>query len=226
MASRCCRLTSRILAHGRRRRRDRRGPRGRRSSGPRSGERRHCHWRRRMYNILAMVLLALETVTRRGSIALVVDGACRAFEGDTDRTHGERLPGEVTDWLATHGLGLRRRGLLRGRVRTRLLYGDCASASPRFRASPWRAVGRSFRFPRSMRSPAAGWIGRSPTARRSSSCRAWTASAAMCSSPRSSEPPARASKTAASSARRRPRGRRKPRAPVRAGVRRIDRARG
>ncbi len=53
-----------------------------------------------------MVLLVLETVTPRGSIALVVDGACLAIEGDTDRTHAERLPGDVMDWLARHGLGL------------------------------------------------------------------------------------------------------------------------
>jgi tRNA threonylcarbamoyl adenosine modification protein YeaZ/ribosomal-protein-alanine acetyltransferase len=50
-----------------------------------------------------MVVLALETVTRAGSIALLADGRCHATVGDSRRTHGERLPGDVTRWLAQHG---------------------------------------------------------------------------------------------------------------------------
>lgn len=53
-----------------------------------------------------MVVLALETVTRAGSVALLVDGACHATAGDPGRTHGERLPGELLQWLARHGTGL------------------------------------------------------------------------------------------------------------------------
>jgi N6-L-threonylcarbamoyladenine synthase len=61
----------------------------------------------RLYNIPSMVILALETATRRGSLALFADGECHATEGDATRTHGERLPGEVTDWLARFGRTVR-----------------------------------------------------------------------------------------------------------------------
>jgi ribosomal-protein-alanine N-acetyltransferase len=50
-----------------------------------------------------MVVLALETVTRAGSVALLADGDCHAGVGDPSRTHGERLPGDLTRWLAQHG---------------------------------------------------------------------------------------------------------------------------
>lgn len=54
-----------------------------------------------------MVILALETATRRGSMALFADGECHAAEGDDRRTHGERLPGDATGWLAEHGRTVR-----------------------------------------------------------------------------------------------------------------------
>jgi tRNA threonylcarbamoyl adenosine modification protein YeaZ/ribosomal-protein-alanine acetyltransferase len=54
-----------------------------------------------------MVILALETATRRGSVALFADGECHAEEGDERRTHGERLPGAATDWLAHLGRTVR-----------------------------------------------------------------------------------------------------------------------
>jgi tRNA threonylcarbamoyl adenosine modification protein YeaZ/ribosomal-protein-alanine acetyltransferase len=54
-----------------------------------------------------MVVLALETVTRAGSVAVLRDGVLRGREGDPARTHGERLPGEIVDLLASEGLGLR-----------------------------------------------------------------------------------------------------------------------
>ncbi len=54
-----------------------------------------------------MVILALETVTRRGSIALVADGDVRATEGEDRGTHGERLPTLVLDWLRREGRTLR-----------------------------------------------------------------------------------------------------------------------
>ncbi len=72
-----------------------------------------------------MLTLALETVTRRGSLATCVDGRardataglaearpdsdgaeagrCEGRVGDTTRTHGERLPGEILEWLAARG---------------------------------------------------------------------------------------------------------------------------
>jgi tRNA threonylcarbamoyl adenosine modification protein YeaZ/ribosomal-protein-alanine acetyltransferase len=54
-----------------------------------------------------MVILALETATRRGSVALFADGECHAEEGDEHRTHGERLPGAATDWLRQLGRTVR-----------------------------------------------------------------------------------------------------------------------
>jgi len=49
-----------------------------------------------------MLVLGLETVTRAGSVALVEGDVCAATSGDPVRTHGERLPHDVTDWLARH----------------------------------------------------------------------------------------------------------------------------
>ena len=52
-----------------------------------------------------MRILALDTSTRAGSVALAAGGEvteCRV--GDAGRTHGERLPGDVTALLAAHGL--------------------------------------------------------------------------------------------------------------------------
>ena len=52
-----------------------------------------------------MRILALDTSTPAGSVALAEDGvfvACRS--GDPQRTHGERLPGDVTALLAAQSL--------------------------------------------------------------------------------------------------------------------------
>jgi tRNA threonylcarbamoyladenosine biosynthesis protein TsaB len=54
-----------------------------------------------------MRVLALDTTTRAGSAALVDNG--RVVEertGDASRPHGERLPGELIDLLASHGLAI------------------------------------------------------------------------------------------------------------------------
>src|SRR6187397_1526152 len=58
------------------------------------------------YNIGPMLVLALDTATRAGSVALVRDGAAAAMAGDGTRTHGERLPAELLDFLAHHGATL------------------------------------------------------------------------------------------------------------------------
>ena len=50
-----------------------------------------------------MVILAVETVTRAGSVALVDGAAVHAKTGDPSTTHAERLPLEAIDWLTTHG---------------------------------------------------------------------------------------------------------------------------
>ena len=49
-----------------------------------------------------MLILAVETVTRRGSIAVGTGhgGDARARAGVVGLTHAERLPGELIDWLA------------------------------------------------------------------------------------------------------------------------------
>ena len=53
-----------------------------------------------------MVILALETVTRRGSLALWDTGVVHTRHGDDSRTHGARLPGEILVFLADHGRSL------------------------------------------------------------------------------------------------------------------------
>jgi tRNA threonylcarbamoyladenosine biosynthesis protein TsaB len=51
-----------------------------------------------------MLVLALDTTTRQGSMALARDGAVvAAFEGDAAITHGERLPGDLRRLLDAHG---------------------------------------------------------------------------------------------------------------------------
>jgi tRNA threonylcarbamoyl adenosine modification protein YeaZ/ribosomal-protein-alanine acetyltransferase len=47
-----------------------------------------------------MLTLALETATRPGSVATCDEARCAGRAGDASRTHGERLPGDVCEWLA------------------------------------------------------------------------------------------------------------------------------
>jgi ribosomal-protein-alanine N-acetyltransferase len=54
-----------------------------------------------------MIVLALETATRRGSLGLWRDGVSEGRAGDGTHTHGQRLPCEVLDWLAARGLTTR-----------------------------------------------------------------------------------------------------------------------
>ena len=52
-----------------------------------------------------MLILALDTTSRAGSVALARDaGVLDQQSGDPSRTHGERLPGEIGDLLERHGL--------------------------------------------------------------------------------------------------------------------------
>jgi tRNA threonylcarbamoyladenosine biosynthesis protein TsaB len=52
-----------------------------------------------------MLVLALDTTTRRGSSALVRDGVVLAANvGDASVTHGERLPGDLVRLLGAHAL--------------------------------------------------------------------------------------------------------------------------
>jgi len=54
-----------------------------------------------------MVVLALETVTRAGSVAVSIDGTCAGAPGDGGRTHAERLPGDLLAWLSRHSRSLK-----------------------------------------------------------------------------------------------------------------------
>jgi tRNA threonylcarbamoyladenosine biosynthesis protein TsaB len=54
-----------------------------------------------------MLVLALDTTTRQGSIALLRDDALvTTFAGDAGITHGERLPGDLLRVLGAHALGV------------------------------------------------------------------------------------------------------------------------
>jgi tRNA threonylcarbamoyladenosine biosynthesis protein TsaB len=50
-----------------------------------------------------MLTLAIETATRHGSVASCDDGLCRGRVCDMARTHAERLPLEMTEWLGSIG---------------------------------------------------------------------------------------------------------------------------
>jgi tRNA threonylcarbamoyladenosine biosynthesis protein TsaB len=50
-----------------------------------------------------MLILALETATRAGSLALIGPGVRRAQAGDATETHGVRLPRELFDFLGREG---------------------------------------------------------------------------------------------------------------------------
>ena len=50
-----------------------------------------------------MLILALDTTTRAGSMALMRDDQLLAADtGDPGRTHGERLPGNIVQLLRRH----------------------------------------------------------------------------------------------------------------------------
>jgi tRNA threonylcarbamoyladenosine biosynthesis protein TsaB len=54
-----------------------------------------------------MLVLALDTTTRAGSLALARDDQLlEAWSGDPNHTHASRLPGDILDMLQRHGLGL------------------------------------------------------------------------------------------------------------------------
>ena len=54
-----------------------------------------------------MLVLALDTTTAAGGVALWDDGVMHAATGDPARKHGARLPGDVLDLLAAHSKELR-----------------------------------------------------------------------------------------------------------------------
>ena len=54
---------------------------------------------------LHLLILAIETATASGSLALASNGQIlEVWRGNPERTHGERLPGEAQSLLARHGL--------------------------------------------------------------------------------------------------------------------------
>ena len=58
------------------------------------------------YNIAVMVVLALETVTPLGSVAVWRDGVCMSSHGDGTTPHAARLPGTWMAALADAGVRL------------------------------------------------------------------------------------------------------------------------
>src|SRR5262249_27771228 len=55
-----------------------------------------------------MHVLALDTTTRDGSVALVNErGVVEERPGDRSRTHAERLPGELLEVASAHGVAVR-----------------------------------------------------------------------------------------------------------------------
>ena len=56
------------------------------------------------YNIAVMVVLALETVTPLGSVAVWHDGTCFSSTGDGSTPHATRLPGAWMAALADAGV--------------------------------------------------------------------------------------------------------------------------
>ena len=60
-----------------------------------------------------MIILALDTTTRGGSVAVTDDDRILALlAGDESRTHGERLPGEIARALDQAGIARERIDLL------------------------------------------------------------------------------------------------------------------
>src|SRR5688572_26673975 len=53
-----------------------------------------------------MIVLALDTASRAGSVAVMDERGCRGRAGDAARTHGERLPGEIIEFLRDEGHAL------------------------------------------------------------------------------------------------------------------------
>ena len=54
-----------------------------------------------------MLLLALDTTTAAGSVALWRDGLIEERSGDAARSHAQRLPADLVALLAAHGLAPR-----------------------------------------------------------------------------------------------------------------------
>src|SRR5688572_21007871 len=90
----------------------RRGPRsGRRAPDPATESADTGHGKTiRSYRVL---VLALDTTTRAGSVAVTDDDRVLALvEGDGARTHGERLPGELQAALTAAAVDVRRLDLI------------------------------------------------------------------------------------------------------------------
>ena len=60
-----------------------------------------------IYDHTAVLILALDTTTRAGSVAVIRDDeTLSVVEGDPGRTHGERLPGEIEAALTAARTGM------------------------------------------------------------------------------------------------------------------------
>ena len=126
-----------------------------------------------------MLLLALDTTTAAGSVALWRDGLIEERAGDPGRSHAERLPGDLMAILGAHGLAPRdveRYAVAAGPARSPA----CGSASPPFRASRWSATGSCTRSGRSSSWRTTPPERATPAPARPSS-RGWRHTAAKCS---------------------------------------------
>ena len=114
----------------------------------------------REYNIAAMVILALETVTRAGSLALSGSAAaCHAMIGDPARAHGVGCPAKLLAFARGARSGARGRRLFCRSSPAPDRSRDCASDSRRCRA--WRCRQANRRLPsRHWRRMASGWLRR------------------------------------------------------------------
>ena len=98
-------------------------------------------WNQPEYNIAPMVVLALETVTRAGSVARVGRRASsRDASATQPRTHGERLPGDCSRGSTRARPDAARRRPLRRRRRARVLH---RAARRHGRGAGIRAGGRT-----------------------------------------------------------------------------------
>ena len=104
-----------------------------------------------------MLLLALDTTTAAGSVALWRDGLIEERAGDPGRSHAERLPGDLPAILGAHGLAPPRRRALRRRRRPRLVHRPADRhrhhPGPRAGRRPARARGRDARAAGARRRP-------------------------------------------------------------------------
>ena len=128
----------------------------------------------------SMLLLALDTTTAAGSVALWRDGLIEERAGDPARSHAERLPGDLIGDSRRARAGAARRRALCRRRRAGLVHRPARSASPPSRAWRWSATGSCTPSGRSTSWRTTPPAPATPAPARPSS-RGWRRTAARCS---------------------------------------------